>query len=186
MIGDEKQQGNRRSTDNFYLNVNSPASCLGNVTGFNYSFYAPPNISPSTETFVLVFAVYRQTGTMNNMPIFSAISDSYIVREPRSRFDNGITFFSSYLPLSSPLTVEADDVLGACVDDPQGEEVFRLDIVGTSSSNSDALMATSASGCTDQRTIQTVRSLNRQTGVVLHLHANIGKFITNFAVCQIT
>ena len=186
MIGEDKQQGSPRSVNNFYLNVNSPASCQGNVTGFNYSFYAPLTSPSSTDTYVLVFAVYRQTGVLNNMPTFRVVSDSYIATQPRSRFQNGRIFFSSYLPLNSPLPVEAGDVLGACVNDPRSEAVYRLDIVGTTSSPTDELMVTSASECTAQQVILSLMTLNRQMGVVLHLHANIGKTITKVTVCQIT
>ena len=75
-----------------------------------------------------------------------------------------------------PVTVEAGDVLGACVFNPSGGDNKQLDIVGNRLTSLGMLMKTGVNGCGMNTVPSTVTSTSLQdsSSLVLHLYANIG------------
>ena len=94
---------------------------------------------------------------------------------------NGDDFAASFIcPVYTPnvsVTVEAGDVLGACVFNPSGDDNKQLDIVGNRLTNLGMLMKTGSSGCDINAVPSTVTSASLQdsSSLVLHLYANIGR-----------
>ena len=80
-----------------------------------------------------------------------------------------------------PVTVQAGDVIGACVFDPPDDNTLQNDIVGEIDDSNRYLMTTGTIGCGDAAVPSTVNSLNRRDSRVLHIHADIGKLrVTTF------
>ena len=80
---------------------------------------------------------------------------------------------------ASPLTVQAGDVIGACVFNPEDDGLqnvrIQLDVVGESSPVS-SLLATSADGCSMDALPSniSVSQLSVLGSKRLHIHANVG------------
>ena len=160
------------SSRRFYLNVGEPAACTGSISSFTYCYYTPNN--PGNKIYLFTFAVYRensQTGVYEvNSPVFQ-------VERTGSEFIG--TFNCPVYTLNEPVTVEAGDVLGACVFDPSGRNHKQLDIVGEHSSDLSMLMSTNDDDCgRDPAAVPSTvssSSLDNAFDRVLHLYANIGK-----------
>ena len=160
------------SSKRFYLNVGEPAACTGSISSFTYCYYTPNN--PGNKVYLFTFAVYRensQTGVYEvNSPVFQV---------ERTGADFLGFFGCPVYRLNEPVTVEAGDVLGACVFDPRGSNHKQLDIVGEHSSDLSMLISTDDGGCDrDPAAVPSTVSSSSLGNVfdrVLHLYANIGK-----------
>ena len=122
----------------FYLDVDHPAPCAGNVTSWTVCYYAPDNVR-NNRIYWTLYAIYRRNVSGND-DLYERVSDTFTaVRSgPDLNFhliDGGIVAgqFNCYIDTidngDSSLTVQAGDVLGACVFDPP-QNRRQLDIVG--------------------------------------------------------
>jgi hypothetical protein len=87
----------------------------------------------------------------------------------------------------SPLTIQAGDILGACVFDPDGDIVFEnnnnllirlpLDVVGEASGPEEALLQMSTDGCSREEIPSDIpaNQLSTLDSRRLHIYANISK-----------
>ena len=122
-------------------------------------------------------------------PVFVAeLSTSDLVSQLGEDDDELVGTFSCavYTP-NVPVTMEAGDVLGACVFNPSGGDRKQLDIVGNRITNLGMLMRTGDNGCGINTVPSSVTSASLQdsSSLALHLYANIGNtpFKHNYKVC---
>ena len=182
----------------FYLDTANPANCTGNVTSWRVCYYGPDSVN-NRGSYWATYAVYRRMGSGNNnnyervSEVFRATRaisglqgesniDGEIIQGGFNCYDDSIDVGNS------PLTIQAGDILGACVFNPNDEQInnplvgrivivarLPLDVVGEA--NGESLLQTGTDGCsrtnipsdisTDQ--LSTVNSRR------LHIYANIGK-----------
>ena len=148
----------------FYLNVDHPASCTGNITGWRVCYFGPETIPP-TSSYWATYAVYRRTEDGSDFyyqrvsSIFAAVTavplftGSFIDEtvEP-----GGFNCFTDTTTIGdSPFVIQEGDVIGACVFDPIDQfflgvtiNRLQLDVVGEVSDESDVLMGRDTTGCT--------------------------------------
>ena len=181
----------------FYLNTANPAPCTGIITSWRVCYYQPVDRT-LLKTYVATYAVYRKTGS-GVAEQYQRVSDVYrAVRVTRALFSivanrtgpvdgeilDGFVCYNDLVDVgSSPLTVQAGDVLGACVFDPTELGRFTnnpLDIVGEVNGESLLTMASIAAGCNVHSLPFTipVSQLTVINARRLHLYANIGMFCT--------
>lgn len=117
----------------FYLNTAHPALCSGTVTSWRYCYYVPSVINETIDVYRTSFAVYRRMlDSGSGSYTYERISTvfSIIVRE--ESLSHNSSFMCDILDVKD-FTIEAGDIVGACVFDPIDSETrFRkqLDIVG--------------------------------------------------------
>ena len=189
----------------FYLNTANPAPCTGNITSWRVCYYRPVD-RRRLRTYWATYAVYRKIGS-GATEQYERVSDMYrAVRATGSllnvinnrnrnstRFaavdgeaQDGFACYNDSIDVGDlPLTVQAGDVVGACVFDPldSGRVVqYQLDIVGEVNGESLLAMASNAAGCNTETLPSTIPA--SQLSIIharrLHLHANIGMFYNIF------
>ena len=179
------------SARRFYLDVEHPAPCAGNVTSWTVCYYAPNNVAENRIYWAL-YAIYRRNVSENG-DRYERVSDTFTAVRAGENFinaqivDGGIIGedFNCYNDTidngDSSLTVEGGDVLGACVFNPDNApnaDRRQLDIVGEVEGES--LLEMNDNGCIvmlDNREIplSVERSqLSPRSSGRLHLYANIG------------
>ena len=181
----------------FYLNVANPAPCTGSITSWRVCYYGPDDVpSNSLVNYWATYAVYRRTGNGTNT---SYIRVSEIFRATKTNLnlgnfleidgeisEGGFHCYTDSLDEDdSPLTIQAGDILGACVFDPDGDIVILdadvkitlpLDVVGEASTG-ELLLRTSTAGCSrfDLPSDIPANQLIPLDSRRLHIYANIGK-----------
>ena len=95
-------------------------------------------------------------------------------RQPFTDLGDDGDFGCTTLTPVDPVTVQAGDVIGACVFDPPGS-IRQNDVVGVFDDSNRYLMTTGINGCDDAAVPSTVNSLSTTNSCVLHIHADIGK-----------
>ena len=173
----------------FYLNTANPAPCTGNVTSWRVCYYGPDSVN-RIGSYWATYAVYRRMGssvrymrvseifrairTIENFVSASPIVDGEIIQGGFNCYDDSIDIGDS------PLTIQAGDILGACIFNPDGDIPFivarlPLDVVGEASG--DSLLQMGTTGCS-RANIPSDVSTNQLSTVNsrrLHIYANIGK-----------
>ena len=170
VIGTNEEERTANRDHNFYLNTQNPAPCNGTITSFQFCNYRGTQLGSSYEA---TFAIYRLRASQ---------TDSYDViipaltagRRPFTGLGDNGDFGCTTLTPVVPVTVQAGDVIGACVFDPP-DNILQNDIVGEIDDSDRYLMTTGTNGCGDAAVPSTVNSLNRRDSRVLHIHADIGK-----------
>ena len=193
-------RGTERRDQMFYLNTANPAPCTGNITSWRVCYYGPAG---STSTFSLraywaSYAVYRRigSGSINERyervsEVFVALRATRLLAEIRSRrrpettpeidgvIKDGFNCYTDQLGNGvSQMTVQAGDLIGACVFDPiDGSLISRrqLDIVGDVSGQSLLAMSTGACSRDSIPTSIPVSQLRTINSRRLHVYANVGK-----------
>ena len=179
----------------FYLNTANPAPCTGNITSWRVCYYQSVDQSRLRAHWA-TYAVYRKmgSGTAEHGVQYERVSGVYravrVTREVLDRTNlkiidgevlDGFVCYSDSIDVGvSPFTVQAGDVLGACVFvDPERVLMHQLDIVGEVNGESLLAMASSAAGCTVRAlpSIIPASQLSILCGRRLHLYANIGMFL---------
>ena len=174
----------------FYLDTANPANCTGNVTSWRVCYYGPDSVN-DRGSYWATYAVYRRTGSGNSVRYVLVTEMFRAIRTVPEFTDDRIVDgeivrrgFNCYTDLidagDSPLTVQAGDILGACVFDPGNNIVFnvnrlQLDVVGEVGGES--LMQMSTDGCS-RTNIPSDISTNQLSTINsrrLHIYANIGK-----------
>lgn len=166
----------------FYLNTAHPALCSGTVTSWRYCYYSPPVVNESTLSVVYrtSFAVYRRMmDSSSGSHTYERVSGvfSIIVREESHNHNS--SFECDILELDTNFTIEAGDIVGACIFDPiDNDNRLRkqLDIIGEASDYS-LLHMSDVSECTVglNRLPMTIANgmLTAVDSRVLHLYADI-------------
>ena len=174
----------------FYLNTANPAPCTGNVTSWRVCYYGPNQDLEDEDRFSYwaTYAIYRKMGsgtdehyervsqlfsaikaTRNLVRLdFSGITDGVIQQQGFNCYDDSVTM---------PLAVQAGDVLGACIFDPENGNSFtrrQLNVVGRG--NGESLLQMGSDGCSTTALPTTIQASQLTTvgSRRLHLYANIG------------
>ena len=179
----------------FYLNTANPALCTGTITSWRVCYYEPTS-DDIFDRFWATYAVYRRTNITHYervSQIFSAVRsisqtsnrlepivDGLVDDEDINCYDDGVG--------NSPLSVQAGDVIGACIFDPENRNIrglpllfvnrLPLNIVGRDSGEEDFLLQMGTSGCSREilpTEVYTNQLLN-VSSLRLHIYTNIGKF----------
>ena len=167
----------------FYLNTVHPALCSGTVTSWRYCYYVPSVVNVNIDVrYRTSFAVYRRIlDPGNSSDTYERVSDvfSITVREEDLSHDSSLV---CNIHDVNDFTVEAGDIVGACIFDPDDSDTrFRnqLDIAGEASGYSLLHMA-DVSTCNvgpDRQNRLPSSIPNNMLSVVksrvLHLYANI-------------
>ena len=174
----------------FYLNTAKPAPCTGNITSWRVCYYGPSEELDSDDRFSYwaTYAVYRKMNSGANgryervSQLFSAVTatNNLVQIDNTGRTDGEIQQqgFNCYDDsVTVPLTVQAGDVLGACVFNPTDGFFFtriQLDIVGQVDGESLLQMGTGECTTTALPTSIQASQLSTVDSRRLHLYANIG------------
>ena len=158
----------RRQDHMFYLNIAHPAPCSGNITSWRVCYYGPDSIHFSS--YWATYAVYRRVNS-DGSDHYEMISSMF--RAVRA------TGLLAAIDSTGVIdgSIQAGDVIGACVFDPEDSENFnrrQLDIVGEIDGQS--LLGMSSSGCTtDSLPLNIpIYQLSTVSSSHLYLYANIG------------
>ena len=186
-IGDSDQRELDSRTDRrFYLDINNPATCTGSVTSWRVCYYGPDNARDGS--YWATYAVYRRVGSGGNER-YEQVSQMFTaVRATNNLLGNGVVdglvqeddyvcYNDLIDPGDSPVTIQAGDVLGACVFNPDnipGDNRRQLDIVGETGGSS--LLEMNANGCTTLAIPSNIptNQLSTRNNRRLHLFASIG------------
>ena len=189
LIGNSDETELRARRDRrFYLDDDHPAPCAGNVTSWTVCYYAPDDVRDNRIYWTL-YAIYRRNVSGND-DLYERVSDTFTAVRSGKDFidlpivDGGIAEgeFNCYNDTidngDSSLTVQAGDVLGACVfDPPEGRR--QLDIVGEGGRES-LLEMNDVARCKNEGQNREIPlsvekiQLSTRSSRRLHLYANIG------------
>ena len=128
-----------RTDQRFYLDVNNPATCNGTITNWRVCYYGRSD--SGLNSYWATYAIYRRMGSGADE---SYVKVSELFRAVRTtigfgdgadgRNREGFNCYTDSIDAgNSPLTIQAGDIIGACVFDPQDEDIFdraQLNIVG--------------------------------------------------------
>ena len=158
-------------THMFYLNTAAPAPCSGTVTRFRYCYYRPPS-NDIGNNHRATLAVYRRENFENGSFYYERVSNMDTIYRSRSNVNNNGNF--ECRNRNNPdFEIEAGDVIGVCIFDPDGNNRRQLDLVGQTSGYS--LMGMSADGCS-RTTIPSNISSSQLSVIsqrILHVYADI-------------
>ena len=174
----------------FYLDTANAAPCTGNITSWRVCYYGPSSVS-RIGSYWATYAVYRRTGSGNSIR-YDRVSEMFRAIRTISDFttdpivdgeivQGGFNCYTDSIDVgNSPLTLQAGDILGACVFDPDGDIPFiltrlPLDVVGEASGESLLQMGTSDCSRTDILSDISASQLSTINSRRLHIYANIGK-----------
>lgn len=200
-IGNSNETMVTKTTDRrFYLNTADPAPCAGNITSWRVCYYGPNSTSSSftfrfARSYWATYAVYRKVDTgvveryVRVSEIFKAVRASEFAARFREAGDvvdgrihpGGFRCYTDSIDTASSVTVQAGDILGACVFDPMNDRYRllsrrQLDVVGESRHNGGSLLATTAGGCSMDTLPSNIPTsqLSVVNSRTLHIHANMG------------
>ena len=179
------------SNRKLYLDIGNPAPCAGTITNWRVCYYGPSNRTNLTS-YWSTYAVYRRASSNDSYErvsdTFSAVQASGIellAYDFRGIVDgvvqlNGFTCYDD--EVDSPLTVQAGDVIGACIFDPDDTALagftitrHQLNIVGRGRGNNNQLMQTMTAQCTRDSLLLSIPTSELESRPrVLHIHATIG------------
>ena len=130
--------------------------------------------SGEDESFVRVSEMFRAVRATSDLPSFASF-DGEIQRRGFTCYDDSIDTGDS------PLTIQAGDILGACVPADGGRR-RQLDIVGNTGQAEFLLEMQNVDGCTTEAIPSSIPAdqLSTRNSRRLHLYANIG---TYYALC---
>ena len=185
---DETQITARRD-ELFYLNTGNPAPCTGNVTSWRVCYYGPGDSLGflSARDYLATYAVYRLMGSGGNER-YERVSEIFIGTVSTSNIagsatvdaavrQTGFTCFDD--STSTPVMVQAGDIVGACVFRPDDFSdtisTRRLDVVGETSGESLQVL-TDVIGCSRTEIPSNIQTsqLSTRNSRRLHIYANIG------------
>ena len=180
----------------FYLNTANPAPCTGNITSWRVCYYGPDNVN-GAGSYWTTYAVYRSMGSGSSIR-YVRVSEMFRAIRTIATFtltpgvdgeieQGGFNCYTDSIDVgASPLTIQAGDILGACVFDPDGDIVFEdgdilirlpLDVVGEASGPEESLLQMSTDGCSRVEIPSDVSAnqLSTLNSRRLHIYANISK-----------
>ena len=180
----------------FVINTANPAPCTGNITSWRVCYYGPQSVNRA-GSYWATYAVYRKIGSGSSTR-YIRVSEMFralrtiagFTVTPGARVDGeivegGFNCYTDSIDVGdSPLTIQAGDMLGACIFDPNGDLVvddleilirLPLDVVGEASSESVLQMGTA--GCSTDEIPSDIpaNQLSTLNSRRLHIYANISK-----------
>ena len=172
----------RNSDQMFYLNTANPAPCTGNITSWRVCYYEPFFAS----TFLIrysywaTYAVYRRVESGSNVQ-YQRVSETFSAKADNV-IRGGFHCYTDRLDSSEQsLTIQAGDILGACVFnpiDPIDQTILRqkreqLNVVGEV--RGESLLAMNARECslTEMPLHIPVNQLTNVNSRRLHIYANV-------------
>ena len=136
VIGDDScTQFQVDATKMFYLDVDHPACCSGNITSWRVCYYGPAD--DDSKRYRVKYAVYRPSVvTESNDTVYHLVSGSNrsttLCSRDSDKYDQlytgGFHCYEQFLDTHNYVFVEEGDVVGACVVDPKGK-MKQLNIV---------------------------------------------------------
>ena len=138
----DDSEGNDRTDQRFYLDVNNPATCNGTITNWTVCYYG--RIDSAVFSYWATYAVYQRVGDES----YERVSETFrAVRTTNGSGDDadgqnqsGFNCYTDSIDVGdSPLTILDGDIIGACVFDPQDADSFekqQLNVVGDVSGES--------------------------------------------------
>ena len=187
MIGNsDETQGRPSGTEMFYLNTANPAPCSGTITSFRVCYYEPDDVRYN-HNFRATYAVYRRRFLDKNNMYYERVSEMFTALRSKTNFDNNdddsdFNCYNNVLGMrSTPPTVLAGDVLGACIFNPPDSFLSRrypLDIVSQVNGDEEFLLQLGTTAGCSRDTIPNNISISDVVNISyrrLHLYANIGK-----------
>ena len=173
----------------FYLDTSNPANCTGNITSWRVCYYGPNNVdnsgsywatytvywrmgSGSSVSYVRVSEMFSAVRAVERFVTLSSVVDGEITQGGFNCYDDSIDVSNS------PLVIQAGDMLGACVFDPDNIPFVTripLDIVGEASGESLLQMGTSRCSTEAVPSDIPANQLSTINSRRLHIYANIGK-----------
>ena len=184
------------SARRFYLDIDHPAPCAGRVTSWTFCYYAPDSVG-SDDIYWAFYAIYRKNVSQND-DLYERVSDTFTAVRSGEDFLNGrivdgvivegeLNCYNDTIDNGdSSLTVEAGDVLGACVINPSGDNRHQLDIVGEVEGES--LLEMNDDRCVFMGQNQEIplsverSQLSPRPSRRLHLYANIGNGLSSLYI----
>ena len=111
----------------FYLNTANPAPCTGNITSWTVCYYGPDVVN-NVGKYWATYALYRRMGSDSNAR-YVRVSEMFRAQRTAEIYvgvsnagingkiaQGGFNCYTDALDVgASPLTVQAEDILGACV-----------------------------------------------------------------------
>ena len=183
----------------FYLNTANPAPCTGNVTSWRVCYYGPNQQDIDEDelfSYWATYAVYRKMGSGADehyeqvSQLFSAVTaTNNLVRIDSTGTTDGVIRRQGFTcyddTITAPLTVQAGDVVGACVFNPTNGNFFtrrQLDVVGRV--DGESLLQMGSGGCSTTALPTEIRASQLSTADSrrLHIYANIGIHLS--CACQ--
>ena len=178
----------------FYLDLDNPANCSGTITSWRVCYHGPAmsylnTLTPgqiSNYRAIATYSVYRRTDN-NTFSRLTAMSRRFRAIRSNDTSDNqredgplydGFNCYNISVNRNRPFTIEAGDIIGACVFDPEGNNRHQLDIVSNVSGHTlYEAEPTIGSGCDRRNTSEVIQlsELSRINSRKLHIYANIGK-----------
>ena len=128
----------------FYLDTANPANCTGNITSWRVCYYGPSSIN-NIGSYWATYAVYRRVVSAGSNISYERVSGIFRAIRTISGFTNnpiidgeiahrGFNCYDDSIDVgNSPLTIQAGDVLGACIFNPDnsfGVSRLPLDVIG--------------------------------------------------------
>ena len=180
----------------FYLNTANPANCTGNVISWRVCYYGPEIIDVQ-GSYWATYAVYRRVRSQTedeSITLYTRVSEIFRAIRTVSRLTNvlnvdgeieqsGFNCYTDSIDVGeSPLTIQAGDILGACVFNPEDMQSppvvnrFPLHVVGETSTG-ETLLQMDTAGCSREAIPSDISSnqLSILNSRRLHIYANIGK-----------
>ena len=182
----------------FYLNTANPANCTGNVKGWRVCYYGP-EIIDRAGSYWATYAVYRRVRSQTedkSITLYTRVSEIFSAIRTVSRFTDepiadgeieqgGFNCYTDSIDADdSPLTIQAGDILGACIFNPEDMQSppvvnrFPLHVVGETSTG-ETLLQMDTAGCTREAIPSDIDISSKQLSILnskrLHIYANIGK-----------
>ena len=175
----------------FYLDTANPATCTGIVTSWRVCYYGPDSVN-DRSSYWATYAVYQKMGSGDSVR-YERVSGVFRAIRAVAKFtidpiidgeiaQGGFNCFDDFIdPHDSPITIQAGDILGACVFDPNDlfPAITRLplDVIGEVSGESTPLLQMGTAGCSrdDIPSGISANQLATLNSTRLHIYANIGK-----------
>ena len=176
----------------FYLDTANPAPCTGNVTSWRVCYYGPNQQDIDNDEFFsywATYAVYRKMGSgvdehyQQVSQLFSAvIATNNLMQIDNNGTIDGVIRQQGFIcyddSITAPLTVQAGDIVGACVFNPTNGNFFirsQLDVVGRV--DGESLLQMGSGGCSTTALPMEIRAsqLSTVNSRRLHIYANIGR-----------
>ena len=178
-----------RSDERFYLNTGNSAPCTGTITSWRVCYYGPGDDLDGDDqrSYLATYAIYRMMGS-GGSERYERVSEIFIAAVSTSNIagsslvdatvqQSGFTCFDD--STSTPVMVQAGDIVGACVFRPDdfsdSVTTRRLDVVGQTSGESLQELR-DVRGCSRTEIPSNIQTsqLSPRSSRRLHIYANIG------------
>ena len=178
----------------FYLDTANPATCTGVITSWRVCYYGPDSVNDK-GSYWATYAVYQKMGSGDSIR-YERVSGVFRAIRAIAKFtidpiidgeiaQGGFNCFDDFIDArDSPVSIQAGDILGACVFDPN--DLFPLitrlplDVIGEVSGESTTpSLQMGTTGCSLNAIPSSISAnqLSILNSTRLHIHANIGKLI---------